>query len=585
MEKDKPKSIKEALNQVKLNEQTAQEARDRLEAQARQRAERRNQRSQELGGISPEERASRLATTGQVVSALTGLPGAIRAGAAVAGLAAGSRALPAPASRLALTGPAAKVPPPAGATPTPPSVVRIPQPSGTTGGTTASASPPAAAAPSVPSVVSRLPSASKPSTPSAPASPTVTAAAGGRGGVGGGTTGGTTGGITGGARPPTINVRPNPSAAARGVPNSTIVANNEPTPVKTTPVPEPRPTETFGQAFRRARNEVGGGTGRFTYGGKEFQTNIRGTGTSTTPQERYVTQSQQTTVNRPDLAPRTTANTTVANTAPTSAPIPTPRPNNQTNNQDRLLGTDYESGSNKKGKKKMSESTLIKAFLELQEKKSGNMFEAAKKMAKKDHDQDGKIESGKDEYLGSKIRAVKAAGKLKEETQSSKSVAKEEVKFSEEELAHFEAVLEAMPVDQGKTQQTRLVQVKRDRSLGDTVPTRNLTDEYIDEEETPAGPKKRGRKPGVKVGSYKIKGMDDVEDDPFKSEVKNVAAQVRTTRSKDGKTVSLVHPETRKTHSVAVYHVEKFNRDYSNAERAADKQKIEKDFISKHMNG
>jgi hypothetical protein len=41
----------------------------------------------------------------------------------------------------------------------------------------------------------------------------------------------------------------------------------------------------------------------------------------------------------------------------------------------------------------------------------------AEKMAKKDHDQDGKIESGKDEYLGSRIRAAKMAGKLKEEEQ------------------------------------------------------------------------------------------------------------------------------------------------------------------------
>jgi len=41
----------------------------------------------------------------------------------------------------------------------------------------------------------------------------------------------------------------------------------------------------------------------------------------------------------------------------------------------------------------------------------------AEKMAKKDHDQDGKIESGKAEYLGSRIRAAKMAGKLKEEEQ------------------------------------------------------------------------------------------------------------------------------------------------------------------------
>jgi hypothetical protein len=40
------------------------------------------------------------------------------------------------------------------------------------------------------------------------------------------------------------------------------------------------------------------------------------------------------------------------------------------------------------------------------------VYEAKK--AKKDYDQDGKIESGKDEYLGSRIRAAKKAGKLKE---------------------------------------------------------------------------------------------------------------------------------------------------------------------------
>ena len=41
----------------------------------------------------------------------------------------------------------------------------------------------------------------------------------------------------------------------------------------------------------------------------------------------------------------------------------------------------------------------------------------AEKMAKKDHDQDGKIETGKAEYLGSRIRAAKAAGKMKEEVE------------------------------------------------------------------------------------------------------------------------------------------------------------------------
>lgn len=46
-------------------------------------------------------------------------------------------------------------------------------------------------------------------------------------------------------------------------------------------------------------------------------------------------------------------------------------------------------------------------------KECGGMYEATKK-AKKDYDGDGKIETGKDEYLGSKIAAAKKAGKIKE---------------------------------------------------------------------------------------------------------------------------------------------------------------------------
>ena len=42
------------------------------------------------------------------------------------------------------------------------------------------------------------------------------------------------------------------------------------------------------------------------------------------------------------------------------------------------------------------------------------VVEAKDKKAKKDYDGDGKVESGKDEYLGSKIAAAKKAGKLKE---------------------------------------------------------------------------------------------------------------------------------------------------------------------------
>jgi hypothetical protein len=45
---------------------------------------------------------------------------------------------------------------------------------------------------------------------------------------------------------------------------------------------------------------------------------------------------------------------------------------------------------------------------------SGGMMEAKDEKADKDYDNDGEVESGKDEYLGSKIAAAKKAGKLKE---------------------------------------------------------------------------------------------------------------------------------------------------------------------------
>jgi hypothetical protein len=68
-------------------------------------------------------------------------------------------------------------------------------------------------------------------------------------------------------------------------------------------------------------------------------------------------------------------------------------------------------GGGEKGKK-IAAAAMWKNIKEttayLEEKK------AAEKKADKDYDGDGKVESGKDEYLGSKIAAAKKAGKLKE---------------------------------------------------------------------------------------------------------------------------------------------------------------------------
>ena len=66
-----------------------------------------------------------------------------------------------------------------------------------------------------------------------------------------------------------------------------------------------------------------------------------------------------------------------------------------------------KSGGGEKGKR------IAGAVLNKLRGKNERVEEAKK--ANKDYDQDGKIESGKDEYLGSRIRAAKKSGKMKEE--------------------------------------------------------------------------------------------------------------------------------------------------------------------------
>jgi len=75
---------------------------------------------------------------------------------------------------------------------------------------------------------------------------------------------------------------------------------------------------------------------------------------------------------------------------------------------EELKGSQHKIDANKNGKVDAHDFKLLRA-------KKG-MKEESEKMAKKDHDGDGKVESGKAEFLGSRIRAAKAAGKLKEET-------------------------------------------------------------------------------------------------------------------------------------------------------------------------
>jgi hypothetical protein len=76
---------------------------------------------------------------------------------------------------------------------------------------------------------------------------------------------------------------------------------------------------------------------------------------------------------------------------------------------EELKGNQHKIDANKNGKVDAHDFKLLRG-------KKG-MKEEAEKMAKKDHDQDGKIETGKAEYLGSRIRAAKMAGKMKEEAE------------------------------------------------------------------------------------------------------------------------------------------------------------------------
>ena len=128
----------------------------------------------------------------------------------------------------------------------------------------------------------------------------------------------------------------------------------------------------------------------------------------------------------------------------------------------------------------------------------------AEKMAKKDHDQDGKIESGKDEYLGSRIRAAKMSGKLKEE---------EQIDEAFPTVADGEKSLRAK---EGKTSMGTVSKTKTG-----LVHTRDYED---DSDEAPA---KKGRPTGGGAGkstkkkkltemiaAYKERGIDSLYEEP-----------------------------------------------------------------------
>ena len=163
--------------------------------------------------------------------------------------------------------------------------------------------------------------------------------------------------------------------------------------------------------------------------------------------------------------------------------------------------------------------------------------------------------------------------------------ATEEVDFSEAELAHFASVLEAMPVDQGKANQTQRTQMNRaGRSMGDTVPARDLTDEYMYETKALTPEQKAARaEAGIKRGRPAGSKSGSIHGEEGAPEPKNLVAQNPRTYNKGGKNVvDLEHPSQKGVmRTVPAKEYDSFRIGYLNTEKPADKQRMHDSMVDR----
>ena len=152
----------------------------------------------------------------------------------------------------------------------------------------------------------------------------------------------------------------------------------------------------------------------------------------------------------------------------------------------------------------------------------------------------------------------------------------EEVNFSETELAHFEAVI------------ARKDQKGKEKGIGDTVDSADLTDEYINEMA------QRGVKAGTKRGSYKgkaHKGGADATSSSMPAEepkgVPHVLDQIRHGQEDEHGFKSITHPAsspdapvTKRIHRSELHG---FYDRYHNTEKPAGKEKEYSSFLGKHF--
>lgn len=391
--------------------------------------------------------------------------------------------------------------------------------------------------------------------------------------------------------------------------------------------------QTFGQAFKSAREKATAGgspsTGSFQWTNpktgetKTYQTNVAG--------EKYVAPSKQTQVDRPEPPPKptstpSTSSTASSNTTSTStSSLPPEKKTEPSAAQADAMSLDPKkktNGTTTNEETKMS--SMVEAFLKLHKKEShDNLFSEAKKhkkhldpVGKEDEDIDNDGDKDKsDEYLHNRRKAIgKAikesgdegtAGAVKRDgkdvvsptapggsgykkegpsdkerealTKKVEKIQKENVEFSETELAHIAAIMEisvpASPVADDYT------------GSNHGVSKRDLSDETISEtkKKDPSELKQRGRKAGVKVGSYKRKDTPDAEPEEHKAEPKNLVAQNPRTRNENGKNVvDLEHPSKPGVkRTVPAKHYNDFRSSYLNAEKPADKQKMHDNMVSR----
>lgn len=160
-----------------------------------------------------------------------------------------------------------------------------------------------------------------------------------------------------------------------------------------------------------------------------------------------------------------------------------------------------------------------------------------------------------------------------------KEAANEEVEFSETELAHIAAILEANPVAPTPDDYS---------GSKNGVSKRDLTDETIVEtkKKDPSELKQRGRKAGVKVGAYKNKAVAAAggeSESEAAAEPKNLVAQNPRTRIENGRNVvDVEHPSqagVKRTMPAKEYN--DFRSAYLNADKPATKEKMHDSMVAK----